>query len=48
MRELESNQKRVGAQNTIRRIIDEFSCPLADFEKVKKKGRFRIQLRNGK
>ena len=37
-----------GSQNTIRRIIDEFCCPFADFEKVKKKGRFVIQLRNGK
>ena len=37
-----------GSQNTIRRIIDEFCCPLGDFEKIKKKGRFVIRLRNGK
>ncbi len=37
-----------GSQNTIRRILDEYCCPIEIFEKIKKKGRFVIQRRNGK
>jgi len=36
------------SQNTLRRIIDMFCCLEADFEKVKKNGRFVIRRRNGK
>ena len=35
------------SQNTLRRIIDMFCCPEADFEKIKKNGRFVIRRRNG-